>query len=421
VPEVSIILPTYNRLDVIGRAIASIIVQTHQDWELLVVDDGSGDGTIERREGLDPRIRFIRQMNQGVAAARNTGLSASRGRYIAFMDSDDEWRPEFLALTTAFLRAHPDEHWVATESHEDLGDGAPPIHHSRHDIGSIYLGFARSIGSRSLELPPGVDDDYLRIYERKESIGNWGRGIVQRLGQPDAVVYSGRTLQHMRWGYLNWLPATVCTRHAIETAGFFSVAHRSAEDLRYFAVLAHHFRANLIAVPLAIKYERASGNQTLAQSHLATGAGAYRFEVNKLSCFDDNFGPSADADPEIGLLRRHYCLEVAHRALAAGHRDVAICHLQQAAAWRPMLWKAWPMLALARLVPSDQHAANLYVHWTRGVDVVARLLSGRLKPAVLLSKLRQGPRRGHTAIDHSDSATLSLTDSALAPFEHRNT
>ncbi|WP_310460625.1 glycosyltransferase family A protein [Sphaerotilus sp.] len=419
--EVTIILPTYNRIDVIGRAIASIILQTHQDWELLVVDDGSSDGTIERLEGLDPRIRFIRQANQGVAAARNTGLSASRGRYIAFMDSDDEWRPEFLALTTAFLRAHPDEHWVATESHEDLGDGSAPIHHSRHDIGGIYLGFARSIGSRALELPPGVDDDYLRIYERKDPIGDWGSDILQRMGLSDTVVYSGHTLQHMRWGYLNWLPATVCTRHAIETAGFFSVAHRSAEDLRYFGILAHHFRANLIAVPLAIKYERASGNQKLAQSHLATGAGAYRFEVNKLSCFDDNFGPSAGTDPEIGLLRQHYCLEVAHRALAAGHREVAIQHLQQAAAWRPMLWKAWPMLALALLVPNDERVAGLYVRWNRGFDVVARLLSGRLKPAVLLSKLKQVPQRGRAVADYSGHAPLSLTDSALAPFEQRNT
>jgi glycosyltransferase involved in cell wall biosynthesis len=419
VPEVSIILPTYNRIDVIGRAIASIIVQTHTDWELLVVDDGSTDGTIERLEGLDPRIRFIRQANQGVAAARNTGLSAAMGRYIAFMDSDDEWRPEFLALTTAFLRAHPDEQWVATESHEDLGDGSSPIHHSRHDIGSLYLRFARSIGSRSLELPVGEDDDYLRVYQRSEPIGAWGSEILRRLGLSEAVVYSGHTLQHMRWGYLNWLPATVCTRHAIETAGFFSVAHRSAEDLRYFAVLARHFRANLIAVPLAIKYERASGNQKLAQSHLATGAGAYRFEVNKLSCFDDNFGPSSGTDPEVSLLRQHYCLEVAHRALAAGHREVAIQHLQQAAEWRSMLWKAWPMLALARLVPSDRYAAALYVRWTRGLDVVVRVLSGRLKPSMLLSKLRQVPTRGRTANDRSGQTPRSLTDSALAPFERQ--
>lgn len=413
-PEVSIILPTFNRVDVIGRAVASILRQTHRDWELLVIDDGSNDGTVERLDGLDPRIRFIRQANQGVAAARNSGLAAAQGRFIAFMDSDDEWRPQFLALTTAFLRTHPDQHWVATESHEDLGDGSAPIHHSRYDIGHIYLGFARSIGSRSLELPPGVDDDYLRIYDRKDTIGDWGRDILRSLGLRDAVVYSGHTLPHMRWGYLNWLPATVCTRHAIETAGFFSVAHRSAEDLRYFAILSRHFRANLIAVPLAIKYERASGNQTLAQSHLATGAGAYRFEVNKLSCFDEHFGPQASTDPEIRLLRRHYCLAVAHRALSAGHRDVAIAHLRQAAAWRPILWKAWPMRALAQAVPSARGAATVYNGWLRVFDIGARLATGRLQPGVLLRKawLRVNGRRAPTT--PLAAAGLTLTDSALA-------
>ncbi|MEY4909379.1 MAG: hypothetical protein RL260_3097 [Pseudomonadota bacterium] len=427
-PEVSIILPTYNRVDVIGRAIASILQQSHTDWELLVIDDGSVDGTAARLQGLDHRIRCIPQTNQGVAAARNTGLDAAQGRYVAFMDSDDAWRPEFLALTTAFLRTHPQAHWVATESHEDLGDGAPPIHHSRHDIGRIYLGFARAIGSRALELPPGEaeGDDYLRVYDRKDPIGAWGQPILQRLGLTEAVVYSGHTLPHMRWGYLNWLPATVCTRHAIDTAGRFSTAHRSAEDLRYFAILARAFRAHLIAVPLAIKYERAGGNQTLAQSHLATGAGAYRFELNKLSCFDDHFGAQTGHDPELQLLRRHYCLEVAHRALAAGHRDDAIHHLHQAVAWRPRLWRGFPMLALATAIPHADTAAATYRGWMRVADVTTRLLSRRLTLPMLWAKLQQRLRRSNASqsprhpLTPTDPNTPSLTDSALAPFEHAN-
>ncbi|MEY2876335.1 MAG: hypothetical protein RLZZ373_3706, partial [Pseudomonadota bacterium] len=106
-PEVSIILPTFNRVDVIGRAVSSVLRQTFHDWELIVVDDGSTDGTRARLEGLDPRLRYIGQANQGVYVARNTGLQAARGRYVTFLDSDDEWLPHFLALTTAFLRAHP--------------------------------------------------------------------------------------------------------------------------------------------------------------------------------------------------------------------------------------------------------------------------------------------------------------------------
>lgn len=411
VPEVSIILPTYNRVDVIGRAVASILLQTHQDWELLVIDDGSNDGTVERLDGLDPRIRFIRQANQGVATARNTGIAAATGRFIAFMDSDDEWRPQFLALTTAFLRAHPDEHWVATESLEDLGDGGPPIRHSRTDIATTYVAFARSIGSRALDLPPGTRDDYLRVYQRCAPVGAWGRAVLDALGLDCAMVYHGQTLQHMRWGYLNWLPATLLTREALATAGPFATHVRSASDYRYFIALARHFPANLIAVPLAIKYERAMGNRVLAQDHLATGAGAYRFERNKLACLDEAFDPH---DPEIALLRRHNCLYVGHRALVCGHRDEAVAHLRQAACWRPILWKAWGMLALARAMPTPASTAAVYKGWLRVFDIGARLATGRLQPGVLLHKawLRV---TGRTAPPTSlTTAGLTLTDAALA-------
>jgi protein involved in temperature-dependent protein secretion len=95
--------------------------------------------------------------------------------------------------------------------------------------------------------------------------------------------------------------------------------------------------------------------------------------------------------------------------------------LKEAACWRPILWKAWPMLAFATLVSDDQRAASLYSRWIRGKDIVERLLTGRLKPGALLSKVRQIPQRARTAARDSRLSTLSLTDSALAPFEHRST
>src|SRR5512144_325229 len=90
-PAISIILPTFNRRDTIARAIDSIRQQTFPDWELIVIDDGSTDGTAEAIAGLDPRLRVVRQENQGCYAARNTGLGVARGRLITFMDSDDAW------------------------------------------------------------------------------------------------------------------------------------------------------------------------------------------------------------------------------------------------------------------------------------------------------------------------------------------
>ena len=97
-PPVTVVIPTFNRASVIGRAIRSVLGQTCQDWELIVVDDGSTDGTEQAVRGLsDNRIKYIRHdRNGGGGAARNTGIRHAQGEYVAFLDSDDEWLPEKL-------------------------------------------------------------------------------------------------------------------------------------------------------------------------------------------------------------------------------------------------------------------------------------------------------------------------------------
>jgi len=95
---VSVVIPTYNRAHVVGRAIRSVLNQIYQDFEIIVVDDGSTDNTEEVVNCFnDPRICYIRhEQNKGGSAARNTGISMARGKYIAFLDSDDEWLPSKL-------------------------------------------------------------------------------------------------------------------------------------------------------------------------------------------------------------------------------------------------------------------------------------------------------------------------------------
>lgn len=102
---VSVIIPTYDRERRLARAIASVTAQSHAAWELIVVDDASTDGTAEMVRALgDPRIRLIRHdRNAGVATARNTGMKAARGDFIAFLDSDDTWRPDKLKLQLDLL------------------------------------------------------------------------------------------------------------------------------------------------------------------------------------------------------------------------------------------------------------------------------------------------------------------------------
>jgi glycosyltransferase involved in cell wall biosynthesis len=102
---VSVIIPTYNRGDSLSRALQSAISQTYDNLEILVVDDGSNDGTADIvRSFTDPRIRYIRHdCNLGPAAARNTGIRKSRGHYLSFLDSDDEWMKEKIEVQIGAL------------------------------------------------------------------------------------------------------------------------------------------------------------------------------------------------------------------------------------------------------------------------------------------------------------------------------
>ena len=98
IPTVNVIIPTYNRAHLIGRSIRSVLDQTYQDFEIIVVDDGSKDNTEEVVKAInDPRIIYLKQYkNLGAAATRNTGIKAAKGKFIAFQDSDDEWLPRKL-------------------------------------------------------------------------------------------------------------------------------------------------------------------------------------------------------------------------------------------------------------------------------------------------------------------------------------
>ncbi len=95
---VSVVIPSYNRANVLPRALNSVLSQTYQDFEIVIIDDCSKDNTQEVLEKFnDPRIRYIRhEINQGGNAARNTGIKAANGEVIAFLDSDDEWLPTKL-------------------------------------------------------------------------------------------------------------------------------------------------------------------------------------------------------------------------------------------------------------------------------------------------------------------------------------
>jgi glycosyltransferase involved in cell wall biosynthesis len=110
-PAISVILPTHNRERTLARAIGSVLDQTFSDFELIVVDDASTDGSEEVVRAIsDPRLRYLRlDRNRGAAGARNAGIAAAACDWIAFQDSDDEWLPNKLKQQFAVARAAPQE------------------------------------------------------------------------------------------------------------------------------------------------------------------------------------------------------------------------------------------------------------------------------------------------------------------------
>jgi glycosyltransferase involved in cell wall biosynthesis len=103
IPGISVIIPTYNRAQLVTKAIDSVLAQTYHDYEIIVVDDGSTDNTKEVLQPYMDRIRYIYQENAGVSAARNAGIRVAKGEWIAFIDSDDQWLPDKLSAQIEFV------------------------------------------------------------------------------------------------------------------------------------------------------------------------------------------------------------------------------------------------------------------------------------------------------------------------------
>ena len=101
---VSVVIPAYNRANSVRRSVESVLQQTYRHLEIIVVDDGSTDGTAEVLETFEDRIQVIRQPNGGPSSARNTGVAHSKGEIIAFLDSDDTWKPEKLERQVRLLQ-----------------------------------------------------------------------------------------------------------------------------------------------------------------------------------------------------------------------------------------------------------------------------------------------------------------------------
>ncbi len=113
-PHVSVVIPTYNRRTFLIEALQSVFAQTFRDFEAIVIDDGSSDGTEQALRSFEARVRYFYKPNGGVSSARNEGIRQATGSLIAFLDSDDLWEANFLEVTVGYLENNPDAAMVST-------------------------------------------------------------------------------------------------------------------------------------------------------------------------------------------------------------------------------------------------------------------------------------------------------------------
>ncbi len=210
--SISVIIPSFDRVAVLPRAIDSVLAQTLAPVEIIVVDDGSADGTAEMVAARFPQVRLLRQENRGVSAARNAGIAIARGGWLAFLDSDDEWLPGKLAAQREVLAENPDcrlchaeEIWIrngkrvnAMKKHRKSGGRiyrrCLPLCVISPSAAVIHRDVFRDYGGFDESLPACEDYDlWLRICAREP---------VAFVETPQIVKYGGHDDQLSRryWG-----------------------------------------------------------------------------------------------------------------------------------------------------------------------------------------------------------------------------
>lgn len=176
-PKVTVIIPTFNRARYLATAIQSVLDQTFSDYELIVVDDGSTDGTEAVLAGFrDPRLRVLCQENRGISAAMNAGLQAAQGEYIARLDSDDVWFPNLLASETMVLDSCPDRGVVYARAQAMSANGTSrehylglPLRYPNDALLSLLWGDCTcnitALARRSCFASAGLYDETFRTHE----------------------------------------------------------------------------------------------------------------------------------------------------------------------------------------------------------------------------------------------------------------
>ena len=215
--NVSVVVPAYNRAHQIAGLLRSVLAQTRPPLEIIVVDDGSTDDTESVCAGFGSALRYVRQANAGVSAARNHGASFARGELIAFADSDDAWRADKLAAQVAALEANADAGWCISGC-SLINEAGDPI---------VADGFGTAFGVFASE-HSSPDALFSRYFER----------ITVAAGDTTYRGYRGDAYLPLFLGNFALPSSAVVRRDLFEASGGFDPALRRAEETEFFHRLA---------------------------------------------------------------------------------------------------------------------------------------------------------------------------------------
>ena len=212
-PNVSVIIPTYQRANLVSKTIESVLAQTYTDYEIIVVNDGSTDNTREVLARFGDKINVIHQENKGASAARNTGIMASQGRYIAFVDDDDLWVPKKLEKQVKSFESNPNIGLVCSNmfffKYNDVSA----------DVADVWAPTSH---------PPGVLQDWILLF-----IG-------------DFIL----------------MPTVVVRRECLDEVGLFDQTLTSCEDYDLWLRIIEKFSVHFLNEPLALYHLSANSLST---------------------------------------------------------------------------------------------------------------------------------------------------------------
>lgn len=280
-PTVSVVMPVYNVEAYVSEAVASVLAQTYTDFELIVVDDGGSDRSLEIcRSFSDTRLRIISQANRGLAGARNTGILEARGRYVAFLDSDDRWLPEKLAL-----------HVIHLDNNPEIGVSFSPSRFIDRDGRPMRLKQTPKLAGISAE------DIFCR-----NPVGNGSAPVIRRTALD-----------------------TVAHRHPAEPERtcYFDERLRQSEDIEMWLRLAVQGGVKFAGIAPALTEYRVGGGGLSSQ--VVRQYQSWEQVVDRLATYSSDF-----ASRHLGKARAYQLRYLARRAVQLGDHGMALALLREA-------------------------------------------------------------------------------------------